>query len=434
MDFVGFPMESIEYCDKVVQEDTRSPDGRVSDRSRSKEKSRLKRKREDSRGSDSRSSHREPRQKLPRNLDDSNALHEEPASGIPPAAWSAMVSQITSLVLSKVSSSVPGGVSASPTVADTSVGNVSVIVPEVHRTDDGIEQPYVFGQDNSADEELESVSVSGNSTFADLLGCIQPAGVSPTTQPLAHSLGVNVPSAGPSSLGSNNTLPDLGDAITDMNALFQQDDMCGVDLPSTLASALNDCLRKKPSETKIWELSDKIKWPTNVPHFQVPKMNPEVLHAMNPFVTKFDKRLSYLNVWISKAMAPIAAMLGDTGKDTGKTLNSYKSDLSDVLHLLIATFNFMNQVRKEHLRNTLGRRDQALSSLCTWETLVGEKSLFPFNVQTKCRDLSRAKKIGQPYYGRGRSSGGTYGRGQSRRGDFRPARRGFGRGARRGRN
>ena len=438
MDFVGFTMETVENSDIVPQADAQSPNGQDGDRSRSKDRRRPKRQREESRERDTRGRH-EPEPKVPRAMDSSSppGLAPDLASGLTPAALSSMMSHITSMVLEQVRGSVPRVLSASPIMSDT-------ISPVVHSNDDDLERPYVFGQDDLDNEDLESASVAGNSTLVDFLGCSQPALVSPTTQPVVLSQGVPVPTAGPSGLGSvnsssNASLPDLGTTVADMTALFQQDDLCGADLHAALASALNGCLRKKPAENKIWELANNIKWPTNVPNLQVPLTNPEVVHAMSPVTTKFDKRLANLSVWVSKALTQIAAMLGDSGNDPGKTLGACRSELGDVLHLLVATFNCMCQVRKEHLRNTLARRDRNLSSLCTWETGVGEKNLFPFNVQSKCRDLARARQIGQPYRSdsyrsRGRSSGGSYGRGQSRGGTTRPSRPGFGRAARWGRN
>ena len=433
MEFLGFSIGEIDntQSDSAMEElrGKEKPDRRSGEKS---DKQQSKRKRDDSLDGRSTDALRESRTKSSRPSADTDPVATAPddnlVGDISQAVLANMMSHLTGFMASQVNSV--------PTSSDGGDGlnpNVTSVPVEVHMSDDGSRQPYVFGQDTTLEDDYSDITSVHGTPLADFMGCVQAPNV-PSSSPIPQlqTLSPVAPSASQLLCTSGD---DFKDAVSDMTSLFQQDDLCGAELPASLATAINDCLRKKPAESKIWDLADKIKWPKNVPNFQVPKMNPEVAHAMDQVATKFEKRLGYLDVWISKAMVPIATMLSDTSGQTPKDISSYQSQLGEVLHLLIAAFNHINQVRKEHLRNTLGVKDRALSSLCTWETAVGEKNLFPFNVQTKCRDLVRARMLGRgSFRSRGRFQGGGFRRGQARRGNSRPSRQFFGRGARQGRN
>ena len=375
-----------------------------------------------------------------------------PSPSLPGTDYAAMIAQITSSVLAQVrgtdrseaSQMLPSDATLAPRAG-----------PPPASDEMELSHDYVFGNDSSDDDDGDVIntSIDGSTTsLVDLRGCVRnlrAATSSPlipsqvpstpvvastsqvisqvTTTPVVASTSQvmsqvtsapvvastsqvisqvpGAPAVAPASQGvSQAAAPTFAGAVNKMNALFQQDDLCGMELPPDLATAINGNLRKRPTMANIWKLANGIKWPTNIPNLQVPALNPELGHVLPQAWNKFDDRMSDISNWLSKALVPVASMLTATGTDPGKTIKDFEAELENILHLLMATLSCTAQARKEFLRCTLGRRDRAFSTLCTWETQVGEKALFPFNVDKKCKELVSSRRLGKP----SRSKGGRY--------------------------
>ena len=63
--------------------------------------------------------------------------------------------------------------------------------------------------------------------------------------------------------------------------------------------------------------------------------------------------------------------------------------LQQTISLLVAAVNYVNQARKDVIRNCI--REPAIIDLCKWEQEVGESELFPFNVANKCDEIRKSK-------------------------------------------
>ena len=68
--------------------------------------------------------------------------------------------------------------------------------------------------------------------------------------------------------------------------------------------------------------------------------------------------------------------------------------VSNSIRLIISLVNLMNYSRKQNVLN--GVREPHLKSLCSWETQVGEKTLFPENVMELLADLKKKHQVGAP--------------------------------------
>ena len=164
---------------------------------------------------------------------------------------------------------------------------------------------------------------------------------------------------------------------------------------------LNISLRRKPQDASVKTTAARIKLPSNVPNLKVPTTNEDVVRAMNADGKLLDGHLSRTNTLLSKALVPIVYMLNDVGTKNTKPLEKYMEGLNDSLRLIAASFNFLNQTRKELARIYV--RETALGQLCKWDHEVGQDKLFPFDVSKRCDELNKVKKLGAQAHKRPRT-------------------------------
>ena len=96
--------------------------------------------------------------------------------------------------------------------------------------------------------------------------------------------------------------------------------------------------------------SAKVKLPNNVKNFKLPVTNNDITKAMTTGGKLLDARLARTNGILSKAIMPIARFLSDFGEKKSHPTEYYLTGLNSSLRLLTATFNYLNQIRKEVAR------------------------------------------------------------------------------------
>jgi hypothetical protein len=187
-------------------------------------------------------------------------------------------------------------------------------------------------------------------------------------------------------------------ALSDLAGFFHSEEERGEPLCEKLAKVLDASLRRKPQDASVKATAAKIKIPANVPNLNVPATNDDIAKAMSQSGKLLDTHLSRTNLLLSKAIVPIAQILNDLGNKKAQKVEYYMDGLNDSLRLIAASFNYLNQTRKEVARQNI--REASLAQLCKWDCEVGQSQLFPFDVTKRCDELNKVKSLGSSSFKR----------------------------------
>ena len=123
-----------------------------------------------------------------------------------------------------------------------------------------------------------------------------------------------------------------------------------------------------------------------------------------------------MQLFVSKALVPLIGIINESGLSNGdKAGKEIMSAVYDAQRLVIAAFNYGNQVRKEIVRDSV--RDGRTVKLCSWDTPVGESLLFA-DIHKRVLEIDstsrfalggKRKRQSQRYSGR-KNYGGSSGR------------------------
>ena len=102
-------------------------------------------------------------------------------------------------------------------------------------------------------------------------------------------------------------------------------------------------------------------------------------------------------------MTPVIWVMDNiaAGKGTGLEANPVMSSIK----LLSASFNCLNQARKDVIRNEL---HEPVAKLCNWDTPVGQKMLFGEDMLKKIKEVEETKALDKNFRKRGYSQNSGY--------------------------
>lgn len=192
-------------------------------------------------------------------------------------------------------------------------------------------------------------------------------------------------------------------ALASLEKFFENEEAVGPAVRSDLASIIDGSLRRKPNEKKVLEMAENQARPQNLPNLTVPKTNAVVWERMRKGPRVVDAAVQKVQAILAKSMIPIFRVMEHVGKGEGG--DNLLEPLTDAVRLSCASFNFLNQVRKDVVRNELN--DPTLARLCTWETPVGVDTLFGVDVLKKLKELDETKSLDRRLKKKGRF--GSYG-------------------------
>ena len=108
---------------------------------------------------------------------------------------------------------------------------------------------------------------------------------------------------------------------------------------------------------------------------------------MHKGVQIVDHSLQRLQTLQDSALLIILRIIDQIGTGNAGLTEEHLRELTDANRLVTMTFTSANQVRKDLIRNALGF---PLGKFCTWETPVGQDSLFlDLSKKMKERDETR---------------------------------------------
>ena len=192
--------------------------------------------------------------------------------------------------------------------------------------------------------------------------------------------------------GKSDTNVDMLKALADLAGGFSTKEEMGPPMHTGYATVLNDTLRGRPNEAQLKPVLQDIKFPENVPNLTVPSTNADVLKALPSNGRLLDTQMFKTNALIAKALVPIASLVADIGEGKVQNCGGHFQGLNSSVRLLTAAFCYINQSRKDVARMYI--RESTLPGLCKWDSPVGEKDLFPFDVTKRCDELGKVRTLG----------------------------------------
>ncbi len=134
------------------------------------------------------------------------------------------------------------------------------------------------------------------------------------------------------------------------------------------------CFRRRPVDDLYKELTASYKAPQNITRLQTPKTNADVWELLQRGVQIVDstaQRVQHLQV---AALSAVVKIVDQIGADTAGQCVDHVQEMSDMVTILVMSFSYLSQIRKELIRNALG---YPIAKFCTWDTPVGIEDLFP---------------------------------------------------------
>ena len=247
-------------------------------------------------------------------------------------------------------------------------------------------------------------------------GSVPAAGgdnVQPSTSGLNNALGMECDSDGELSDVSGDAFDGLSMAGTDpvgqvddedvdveleasilaWQESFVRDDVLGDPVNQGIADAVNVGLRVRPKDDVIKSEAAGIHNPSNVPNLVVPVTNSDVEQALSRGTKILDGQLTRTTDVLAKGMVPLLRLASDLKDKTVKLGPAHCKGVLSSLKLLTAAFNYLNHSRKELIRNSI--KNEVLRQLCSWKCKVGDKELFPFDVNKRVTELKKGQNLGR---------------------------------------
>ena len=193
---------------------------------------------------------------------------------------------------------------------------------------------------------------------------------------------------------------DSGDVDVELEASilawqesFVRDDVLGDPVNQGIADVVNVGLRVRPKDDVIKEEAAGIHNPSNVPNLVVPMTNSDIEQALSRGTKILDGQLTRTTDVLAKGMVPLLRLASDLKDKTVKLAPGHCKGVLSSLKLLTAAFNYLNHSRKELIRNSI--KNDVLRQLCSWKCKVGDKELFPFDVNKRVAELKKGQNLGK---------------------------------------
>ena len=188
---------------------------------------------------------------------------------------------------------------------------------------------------------------------------------------------------------------------------YMQNEVPGPDINQTLASLVEKHVRDRPVDDELKKLLAALAIPGNCPKLVVPLLNKELEEAFGSKCAKICERtLARITALSCKAMAPLLGVLNKLIVKSETLQPESAAALSNALIVMSSIVNIANHGRKQNLQFSVD--EPLLRHICNYETPVGGKFLFDFDVGEKLKELRKAQQIGHP--GQFKSSGQARGR------------------------
>lgn len=209
------------------------------------------------------------------------------------------------------------------------------------------------------------------------------------------------PSVQPSAsgLGKPEGVVDL--LAQDWGLIYNDEEKFGPPVNEELAKLVNKFIRARPNEEQLRLATADVLVPENTQMLTVPLLNKEFEGIFSYKHGVYMERQICRQIGLAcKALGPMIRLLDGWHRCQASTVSRDEvKGVSDSVRLLISMINLQNFARKQNVLSCV--RDPNLKSLCTWDTQVEEKTLFPANVADLLAELKKKYKVGPAGYQQG---------------------------------
>ena len=192
------------------------------------------------------------------------------------------------------------------------------------------------------------------------------------------------------------TSKDEDNLLEELKKFFDSEEVTGPKICEKVGSLLNASLRKHPAAERVKKVAEAMKYPENVPNLKVPKTNEELLTCLSYKGKYLDTSVSKVSMLISKALCPLLNITSDASNKSLKTVGEYMEGFNQSIRLLVASFNYLCQIRKDIIKHNTTIPHMAF--MCKPEHGTGEEFLFPFELIKKVQEMNKMNKIGKPKF------------------------------------
>ncbi len=144
--------------------------------------------------------------------------------------------------------------------------------------------------------------------------------------------------------------------------------------------------RRKPVEEHFQSLTNDYRAPKNIEKLQTPRTNPDIWELLNKGVRIVDTTTQRSQSLQVSALSVLMRIIDQIGGDTAGACVDHLQEVSDAVAMLVMSFAYLSQSRKELIRNALGF---PLAKFCTWDTPVGADLIPELPKKLKERDEAR---------------------------------------------
>ena len=200
--------------------------------------------------------------------------------------------------------------------------------------------------------------------------------------------------------------------MKDLEDFIEVGEQVGDRVNDAFANILGSNLRRKPNDKAVLKTAEASPRPQNIPNLKTPKTNMNMYRKMRRKVQVVDSKLQQVQTTTGKALTPIIRMMNGigTGALKNKPIQDYSNQINDALRMGTAAFSYMNQARKEIIRNDLG---YSFGQLCSWDYAVPTEYLFSEEVVKQLKEITDTRRQfddltnrPNPRYGGGRGGNG----------------------------
>ena len=194
---------------------------------------------------------------------------------------------------------------------------------------------------------------------------------------------------------SNSCAVDVeeNELLNELKEFFDDEEVKGPKVCEKVGSLINASLRKHPAADRVKKLVEAVKHPENIPNLKIPKTNEELYSCLNFKGKALDGALRKISLLISKALCPILKIVSDTNKKETKPLTEYMEGCNQSIRLLVASFNYLCQARKDIVK--FNSSIPHMNFMSKPEHGTGEEFLFPFELVKKVQEMTKMNKIGK---------------------------------------
>jgi hypothetical protein len=195
-------------------------------------------------------------------------------------------------------------------------------------------------------------------------------------------------------------------ALESLSKFFDQEENLGPAVHEHLAKLVNGNLRKKPKEEKVLKIAEAILKPENLPNLTVPKTNNLIWDRMRKGPRIVDAGIQKAQTLVANSLTLVVQTVNAMGSGATPGLDSHLEPLMNTIRLMIASFNYLTQVRKDTVRNEL---HDPVAKLCNWDTPVGQEVLFDVDIVKKVKEIEDDKALDKTFNVRKKKPTRVYG-------------------------